>query len=251
MLRSNKEKIILKQGLIVLGVMAGTYVFFLNPFFKEGSSIMDEELERKTAEIKRFVALTGSMPSREAFSKLEKEKKAVEERFSSLVYFVDPEKPRISDKDTEAGLYFIEKLHSTMKRFELESSAKGIKLPENLGFGDGLPKDSMVPVLLRQLETIEFTVATLLKNQKVEIYALKPLKSIEYTEPLTKELFYTELPVQVSLKADTKAVMDLLSGLKNSSPVISVKELHLKSVELDSGDIEASLVLSTFMVARK
>jgi hypothetical protein len=248
MLKSGREKLILKQGLIVLAVMAGIYIFFLSPFLKEGRSIMDEELERKISEMKRFVTLTGIVLSKESFAKLDKDKLSLEEKFSSLVDFVDPKKTRLSEKNTEAGLYFIEKLHSTLKKFEIKAREKGVTLPENLGFGDGLPKDNMVPVLLRQLETIEFVVEEILKNEQSSIYALKPLKSIEYIEPVSKELFYTELPVQVSIKTDTKAFMNLLLELKNASPVISVKELHVKSIETDSGDIETSLVLSTFMI---
>ena len=250
MLKSGREKIILKQGLIVLAVMAGAYIFFISPFLKEGGSIMDEELDRKISEMKRFITLTGAAPSKEVFSRMEKEKGSLEDKFSSLADFVDPKKTRVSGKDREAGLYFIEKLHSTMKKFELETGAKAAKLPENLGFGDGLPKDNMVPALLRQLETIEFAVEKLLKSGNSDIYSLKPLKSIEYIEPVSKALFYTELPVQVSVKTDTKALMGLLLELKNARPVISVKELHVKSIEPDSGDVEISLVLSTFMIAR-
>ena len=58
------------------------------------------------------------------------------------------------------------------------------------------------------------------------------------------------MPVQVSVKTDTKALMGLLLELKNARPVISVKELHVKSIEPDSGDVEISLVLSTFMITR-
>ena len=251
MLKSGREKTILKQGLIVLGVLAGIYIFFLSPFLKEGRSIMDEELERKISDMKRFITLTGTVPSKESFAKMEKEKKSLEEKFSGLVDFVDPKKARLSEKNAEAGLYFIEKLHSTMKKFESEAATKNVKLPENLGFGDGLPKDNMVPVLLRQLETIEFTVEALLKNEGSNVYALKPLKPIEYIDPVSKKLFYTELPVQISIKTNTKTFMNLLLEFKNARPVISVKELHVKSIEPDSGDLEISLVLSSFMVARE
>lgn len=251
MLKSGKEKVILKQGLIALAVIAGVYIFFISPFLKEGRSIMDEELDRKVSEMKRFITLTGIVPSKESFTRMDKEKVLLEDNFFSLADFVDPEKTRLSEKDTEAGLYFIEKLHATMKKFEIEAGAKSAKLPENLGFGDGLPKDNMVPVLLRQLEIIEFVVDTILKNGPSDIYALKPLKPIEYIEPVSKGLFYTELPVQISIKTDTKALVDLLLDLKNASPVISVKELHVKSVEPDLGDVEISMVLSSFMAARE
>jgi hypothetical protein len=251
MLKTQREKNILKQGIIILAVLAGIYIFFLSPFLKEGSSIIDEELERKISDMKKFITLTGTVPSKESFAKMEKEKNALRERFSGLVDFVDPEKTRLSEKNAEAGLYFIEKLHSAMKKFESEAVAKGVKLPENLGFGDGLPKDNMVPVLLRQLEIIEFSVGILLKDKGADIYSLKPLKSIENIEPVSKGLFYTELPVQISIKTDTKTFMNLLQELKNASPIISVKELHVKSIEPDTGDVEISMVLSSFMVARE
>ena len=250
MLKTQREKTILKQGLIALAVLAGIYIFFLSPFLKEGRSIMDEELERKIQEMKRFITLTGTVPSKESFAKMEKEKDSLREKFSSMVDFVDPKKARISEKDTEAGLYFIEKLHATMKKFEAASETKAVKLPENLGFGDGLPKNNMVPVLLRQLEIIEFAIGVLLKSEDSDVYALKPLKSIEYIEPVSKDLFYTELPVQISIKTDTKTLMNLLVELKNTTPVISVKELHVKSIDAGSGQVEISLVLSTFMISK-
>lgn len=249
MLKSNREKTILKQALIIIGIMAALYIFFLNPFLREGKSIMDEELERKTMEIKRYITRTGALPSKESFAKLDKENSALEEKFSKLVDFVDPGKERMPSQGAEAGLYFIEKLHSTMKRFEEDANSKGIKLPENLGFTDGMPKDSMVSVLLRQLEIMEFTIGILLKSGKIEIYSLKPLKAIEYIEPLTKELFYSEVPIQISLKTDNKALINMLAELKNSSPIISVKELHIKSNDVSS-DVEATLVLSSFEVKR-
>jgi hypothetical protein len=251
MLKMLREKTILKQGLIVLAVLVAIYVFFLSPFLKEGGSIMDEELDRKISEMKRFITLTGTMPSKESFSRMEKDKLALEEKFLSLEDFVDPKKARLSEKNKEAGLYFIEKLHSTMKKFEIASATKGGKFPENLGFGDGLPKDNIVPVLLRQLEIIEFAVEVLLKNEKSDIYTLKPLKPIEYIEPVSKELFYTELPVEISVKTGTSTLTDLLLQLKNTSPVISVKELHVKSIEPGSGDVEIDLVLSTLMISRE
>ena len=251
MLKTAKERTILKQGLIVLAVLAGIYIFFLSPFLKEGRSIMDEELERKISEMKKFITLTRAVPSKESFTKMEKERDLLEDKFSSLANFTDPEKARVSEKNSEAGLYFIEKLHSTIKKFEIEAGAKNVRLPENLGFGDGLPKDSMVSLLLRQLEIIEFAVGELLKSNSSDIYTLKPLKPIEYIEPVSKKLFYTELPVQISIKTTTSAFVNLLLALKNASPVISVKELHVKSIESGSGDAEISLVLSSFMVVRK
>ncbi|MDO8603209.1 MAG: Amuc_1100 family pilus-like protein [Candidatus Omnitrophota bacterium] len=251
MLKPGREKIILKQGLIILAVLAGIYIFFLSPFLKEGRSIMDEELERKISEMKRFITLTGTVPSKESFTRMEKDRESLEEKFSSLVNFIDPNKARFSEKNTEAGLYFIEKLHSTMKKFEIDAGSKTVKLPENLGFGDGLPKDAIVPVLLRQLEIVEFTVDALLKSNSSDIYNLKPLKPIEYIEPISKKLFYTELPIQISIKTTTDAFTNLLLELKNASPVINVKELHVKSVEPGSGELEISLVLSSLMVTRK
>lgn len=248
-LKSGREKKILKQGIIIAVGMAVFYFFVLSPFLREGSSILDEELDRKTNEIKKYISRTGSMPSKDSFYKLKEQEKAMEARLQDLTEFVDPKMTRVSESNSEAGLYFIERLHSSMKKFS-QLRANVLQLPENLGFGDGLPKSSMVNVLIRQLEIVEFVVDELLKAEGIEISAIKPLKSIDYIEPLSKEVFYTELPVQVSFKTDTKSFIGLLVKLKNQSPVISVKEVHIKSGDPESQRIETSLVLSAFQIAR-
>lgn len=250
MLKTQKEKTILKQGLIAIGIIAGLYVFVMSPFLREGSSILDDELERKTREIKKYIAATGSFPSKDSFNKLEKEQAVLGNKLEEIANFIDPEKTRISDIASEAGLYFIEKLHSSMKKFSEEAGLKGVKLPENLGFGDGLPKESMVKTLLRQLETAELAISVLLESGTIEISAIKPLRSIDYIEPLSKDVLYTELPLQISIRTDTDTLINLLLELKNASPIVSVKEVHIKSDEENLGDIEASLVLSTFKVSK-
>ncbi len=245
-----KGRPILRQGLTAIGILVVLYIFVVGPFFKEGSSILDEELERKTAQIKKYITQTGSLPSRDSFKEKEKQRLSLEEGFKQLIDFVDPEKVRISETSTEAGLYFIERLHSSIKKFSEKINTQKTPLPNNLGFGDGLPKDNMVEELLRQLETVELVLDRLLEGKGVAFSAIKPLKSIDYIESLSKDLLYTELPVQISVRADTAVLVDLLLKLKNASPVVSVKEFHVKSSESDSGEIEVSLVLSTFMVAR-
>ena len=234
------------------GVMIIVYLFLISPFFREGNAILDDELERKTEEIKKYIVRTGSLPSRDSFSKLNKDKDVLDGKLKELSDFVDPKKTRMSESTTEAGLYFIERLHETIKRFSEKTEGSGkIDIPENLGFGDGLPKERTVGILLRQLEVVEMVVDELLESKRIEISAIKPLKSIDYVESLSKEVFYTEMPVQVTVKTDTETLIDLLLELKNQSPVISVKELNIKSDEAESGNMEASMVLSTFKVARK
>ena len=117
MFKTAKEKAILKQGSIVIGILLALYLFVLGPLMNEGSSILDDELERKTVEIKKYIARTGSLPSKDSFEKIEEKKLELDNKFQELVDFVDPAKVRISDSSSEAGLYFIERLHASMKKF--------------------------------------------------------------------------------------------------------------------------------------
>ena len=250
MLKTGREKIILKQGLIVLGIIAGLYFFVLSPFLRDEGTLLDEELERKTIEINRYIKRTGALPSKESFERLNKERGRLEGQLDKILDFIDPEKTRVSDTSTEAGLYFIERLHDSIKNFTEKGESKGIKLPENLGFGDGFPKESMVDMLLRQLEIVEFALDTLLDSDNVEIYSIKPLRFSDYIEPLTKDILYTELPVELSFKAPTKVLAELLVGLKNVSPIVSVKEMHIKSNDVDRGFVEVGLVLSAFKTVK-
>jgi hypothetical protein len=244
-LKSGREKTVLKQGLIIMGILGGIYIFLINPFLKEGGAIIDEELDKKTMEIKRYITLTGSLPSKEGFNKLDIQGKALEKAYTELVDFIDPKSKLSLEPNQEAGLYFIERLHSVVKKFETDTNSKGTKLPENLGFGDGMPKDNMVDIFLRQLDTMEYVIGSLLKNDIVEINTLKPLKAIEYTDPMTKELFYSELPIQISMKVNSQGLAGFLFELKNAKPVIAVKEVHIKNNE-DNLILDATLVLSSF-----
>ena len=250
MLKLAREKTVLKQALVIVGIMIVLYFFVLSPFLKEGSSILDEELERKGAEVKRYISRTGSLPSKESFDRMEKATLVTEERLDELIDFVDPKKVRVSESSSEAGLYFIERLHSSIKKFSEKAGLKEVKLPENLGFDGGLPKDNMVEILLRQLESIELVVDTLLDADTIEFFSIKPLRAIDYIEPLSKELFYSELPVQFFVRTDTKTLVNLLVKLKNESPMVSIKEIHVRSGGQDAKDIEVSIVLSTFMIKR-
>lgn len=246
--KTGREKTILKQGLIVMGILGGIYIFLINPFLKEGGTIIDEELDKKTMEIKRYITRTGSLPSKEGFNKLDIQGKASEKAYSELVDFIDPKSNTVLEPNQEAGLYFIERLHSVIKKFETDTNSKGTKLPENLGFGDGLPKDNMVDIFLRQLDTMEYIIEALLKNDIMEINTLKPLKAIEYIDPMAKELFYTELPIQISMKINSKGLSGFLYEIKNARPVIAVKEVHIKNNE-ENLVLDATLVLSSFKVA--
>lgn len=250
MFKTAREKTIVKQGIVAIAVIAGFYFFVLSPFLREGSSILDEELERKTMEIKKYISRTGILPSKEGFEKLKKEGTGIESKLEEVMDFIDPQKTRVSEASSGAGLYFIERLHNSMKKFSESSFSGDIKIPENLGFGDGLPREDKVDSLLRQLETVELAVEMLLENSNAEFSAIKPLKAIDYVEPLSKKVFYTELPVQISLKTDTEALIKLLVGLKNASPIVSVKEVHVRNNKTSSDRIEVSLVLSAFKIAR-
>ena len=62
MLKLAREKTVLKQALVIVGIMIVLYFFVLSPFLKEGSSILDEELERKGAEVKWYISRTEPNP---------------------------------------------------------------------------------------------------------------------------------------------------------------------------------------------
>lgn len=207
---------------------------------------MDEELEKKVKEIKRFIRESGSMPSKEYYLKLESENKELLSTFEKFKDFIDPKIDKPPKDSSEAGLYFTERLHALVKKVESLSSPKGIKVPENLGFSEALPKKEMVPILLRQLDIVELACDTLLSEGANQISSVKPLKPIERMDEKTNKLFLKEAPVQITLRCDTAVLVKFLLKLKDSSPVITVTEMHIKSDE-ESGLIEASLVLSSFI----
>lgn len=245
--KAQKQNIFLKQATVLFLILLGLYLFLINPFLKEGKNILDEELEKKIKEVKRFIRESGAMPSKEYYLKLESENKELKESFVKFKDFIDPKKEELPSDSSEAGLYFTERLHSLVKKIEGLSSQKGIKVPENLGFSETFPKQEQVPVLLRQLDIIELACDALLSEGISQLSSLKPLKPIERMDEKTDKLFLKEVPVQITLKCETAVFVKLLLKLKESSPVVAVTEMHIKSDE-ESGLIEASLVLSSFIL---
>lgn len=245
--KTQRQSVYLKQGIFILLILGALYLLIINPFLKEGRSLLDEELEKRLKDVKRFIRESGTMPSKEYFLKLESENKELEESFLRFKNFIDAKVSNVSLEDSaEVGLYFTERLHELAKRIGGLSNEKGIKVPENLGFSESLPKETLVPILLRQLEMVELACDTLLKEGTDEISSLKPLKPIDHIDPKTGKLFLKEVPVQIGLRCNTPAFVKFLIKLRESSPVIAVTEMHVKSDE-EAGVIEANLIFSSFM----
>lgn len=246
MLKVQKQNVFLKQGIFILLSLGALYFLIIAPFLKEGRSLLDEELEKKIKDVKRFIRESGTMPSKEYFFELESENKELEAQFLTFKGLIDAKVGNMPEGSAEAGLYFTERLHELAKRIGGVSSEKGIKVPENLGFSESLPKEALVPVLLRQLEMVELACNTLLFEGTDEISSLKPLKPIDRIDPKTGKLFLKEVSVQIGLRCNNSTFVKFLIKLRESSPMIAVTEMHVKSDE-EAGLIEASLVLSSFM----
>ncbi len=246
MAKVQTKNVFLKQGIFILLILGALYFLVINPFLKEGRSLLDEELEKRLKDVKRFIRESGTIPSKEYFFKLDTENKKLEEEFLKFKNFIYAEVSNMPEDSAEAGLYFTERLHELSKRIGGLSSEKGIKVPENLGFSESLPKEALVPILLRQLEMVELACDTLLTEGTDAVSSLKPLKPIDHIDPKTGKLFLKEVPVQIGLRCNTSVFIKFLIKLRESSPVIAVTEMHVKSDE-EAGLIETNLILSSFM----
>ncbi len=99
-----KQNIFLKQATVLFLILLGLYFFLINPFLKEGKNILDEELEKKIKEVKRFIRESGAMPSKDYFLKLETENKELEETFVKFKDFIDSKKEKLPSDSSEATL---------------------------------------------------------------------------------------------------------------------------------------------------
>jgi hypothetical protein len=237
----SKRKILIRRIAIGILLFLCLYLAFLKPLFKfERSRLLDEEIENRASRLESFSIEVGELPSEELFERLRKEVGQLDSEYKELISFIDPSKARLPEGASEAGLYFIERLHTLGKELERKAQVLGVSLPKTMGFSEDLPPSDMVGLLLRELEMVEESVQALIEKEVNSISLIKPLS------PMDKN-FYTELPLQLSFICDTDCLVKFLQDLKNKSPMYVVKDLHI-TPEVEEEKLKVDLIVSGLVV---
>jgi len=235
---------LVRQFSLVLFIVLVLYLTLVRPLAIQAVNVLQAQIDESVIQLEGYLSKAGEgpLPTEESQRRLKAVLAQEEQNYRSLVNFIDPPKVYLPEGTEEAGLYFIEQLHITAKRLKRQASTLKLDIPERFGFSEEMPADTEdVGLLLKKLDLVD-RVTTLLMEQGVEeISLVKPLSPIEQRDPRTKELFYRQLPIQLSFLCDSSALVKVLYQMKNFSPVLVVKDIIIKRAEGQSLQVEMLL----------
>ncbi len=151
------------------------------------------------------------------------------QNYQGLLSLIDPPVRYLPEGTAEAGLYFIEQLHITLKRLRRQANSLNIVLPESFGFSEEMPAESEnIELLLKKLDLVDRVTTSLMEQGVRKISLVKPLGAIEQRDSQTQELFYRQIPIQLSFSCDSAALVKFLYQMKNFSPALIVQDIIIK-----------------------
>lgn len=241
---STDYKGLIKQSSIILFIILALYLALVRPLAKQGVNILQDQVNEAVVELEKYIPEKEEdfLPTEELVQAIKSSLAQDEQNYNILKSFVDPDKEYLPAGTQEAGLYFIEQLHITAKRLKRQGNTLKIKIPDSLGFSEEMPEDSRnVELLLKELDIVD-RVTTLLMEQGVEeISLVKPLSAIEQRDQDTQELFYREIPVQLSFLCNSTTLVKFLFQIKNFSPALIIKDIIIRKKEALSLQVEMLL----------
>ena len=137
-------------------------------------------------------------------------------------------------------LYFQEQFHETQRTVERLAAARGVPVPEQLGFPKELPPSETVPRLLAQLALLKEAAALVLEQGVSALTSLKIEDPEAVPEPEGDAVFLMRLPVRVRLTGSLPHVMTVLGAVHRARPLIDVRALRLAPAASQSGAGEAA-----------
>ena len=236
-------------GALVVGAsIAGVFGWRLN------LRSLDDQIRAKQKAVKKLTITGGVSPNEDVMAYLASRQASLEQRYQSWLQLVSAP-PLAEAAQADPQLYFQERFHEVQRTLERLSTARGIAVPEQLGFPKELPPTDTVPRLLVQLSLIQ-ELSELMLEQGVTV--LSSLK-VEDPEPVVDaggedaDAFLTRLPVRVRLTGSLSSVMKTLASIHHAKPLIDVRSLHIAPASAEGqaagpDALEAELLLARYLV---
>ena len=215
---------------------------------------LEDQIRAKQKAVKKLTITGGVAPNEDVMAYLTSRQASLEQRYQSWLQLVSAP-PLAEAAQADPQLYFQERFHEVQRTLERLSTARGITVPEQLGFPKELPPTDTVPRLLFQLSLIP-ELSELMLEQGVTV--LSSLK-VEDPEPVVDaegdntDAFLMRLPVRVRLTGSLSSVMKVLGSIHRAKPLIDIRSLHLAPASAEgqaagSDQLEAELLLARYLV---
>ena len=239
---------LVRQFSIILFIVLTIYLALVRPVAKQGVNLLQDQINEALVQLERYIPKEGGLlPTKESVRVLEAYLAQERQNYQDLRNFIDPPREYLPRGTQEQGLYFIEQLHIATKRLKRQANTLKIKIPDSFGFSKEMPEDAgNVQILLEKLDVVE-RVTTLLMEQGVEEISLaRPLGMLEQRDSRTQELFYRELPFQLSFLCNSSTLVRILYQMKTFSPALIVKDIIIRREKGTS--LQIKVLLSRLMI---
>lgn len=192
------------------------------------------------------LVLSGRIPpNQEVLNYLQARQGTLDERYQAMVRStLAPPLPR--EAMTDPQLYFQEQLHDLQRMFERASAARGLPVPEQIGFPKEVPPSDTVPRLLVQLSLIREVTALILDRGVERIVALKIEDPEAVADAQDRAGFLTRLPVRVRWTGSLAQILKILAAIHAVEPLIDVRDIRVIPGP-SAGVLEAELQLARYL----
>ena len=207
---------------------------------------MQEKLEEIDQRISRYIRKKGAMPSLRLVMQARNTRKSIQKNCDILLQesVVTPVAP--PEEVVEKGVYFKKQLYVAEKAINKKAEDRQISMPETIGFGEALPSERDVPLLLRKLETVDKVLDILIENNVKSIELIKFLDDREFRGDEKSEIPFTEIAVRIDTQCSFKSYTKILQEIGSLKPYIVTRDLSIKV--LKENIYETSFVFSRLLI---
>ena len=156
----------------------------------------------------------------------------------------------IADAATaDLQLSFQERLHDVQRMLERATAARGMTVPEQLGFPKEMPPAETVPRLLVQLTMIKELTTLLLEQGVVSLNAFKLEDPDVVPEGQdARRPLLSRLPLRVRFTASLPQLMRILTAVQRTDRLLDLRTLQVMTGETPDR-LQVELVLARYVLA--
>ena len=228
-------------GAMVIG--AGLAGFFAWRATLQG---IDQQVAAKRSALRKLVLSGNIPPNQEVADYLASRQTALEARYQYWLGRVTTLPLPDAAGQADPQLYFQERVHDVQRSIERLAAARGMAVPEQLGFPKELPPSDTVPRLLIQLALMQELAELAFEHQVSAVTSLK----VEDPQPVSGEEgqgpFLVRLPVRARLTASLPQLMNMLGAIERQSPLIDVHSLQVARAPAGEG-LEIELTAARYL----
>lgn len=210
-------------------------------------SSVQARIRDRQAALKKLVLSGKIPPNQQVMDYLTARDAALQTRYQHWLKAVTAT-PLAEAASADPQLYFQEQFHDVQRTLERLASARGLAVPEQLGFPKELPPSDTVPRLLVQLSLMKELAEAIFAQGVGELVSLKIEDPDSMADQDDASPFLIRLPVRVRLVATLPQFMKVLAAVDRMSPLVDVRAMRVATAQTPE-HLDVELLVSRCLVA--